>query len=177
MKECVRRRGYGESKDGSNWRASNWQRGGAGVARLVGIIGSTEPGDGGADAGNRSGSGEVSCCAALDDSSRSRFADGASLCADHRRGGTVSVWQADRGLSGAGAGRKLQLGKPTAGTYQQTGEWVNAFLPGGSGASHSPERWGVAQQVFPSFYATRTQDCEGGHGTSTRGSSVLDVAQ
>jgi transposase len=71
---------------------------------------------------------KLSCCAATDDASRSGCADGPGLCADHRRDGTVSVWQADRGLSGSGSGRKLQRGKPTARTYQQTREWVDAFL-------------------------------------------------
>jgi transposase len=61
------------------------------------------------------------CGAATDDPSRSGCADGASLCADHRRGGTVSVWQADRGLSGSGSRGRVQWGKPTARTYQQTG--------------------------------------------------------
>src|SRR6185369_2874741 len=96
---------------------------------------------------------------------------------DHRRGGTVSVWQADRGLSGSGSGRKLQRGKPAARTYQQTGEWVHAFLAGGSGPGHSTERWGMAQQIFPPGDAARAQNRERGDGASARGSSLLDVAQ
>src|SRR5689334_19527916 len=121
----------------------------AASARLVGATGPTEPNDCGADAGDRSRGRARSICAATDDPSRSGCADGAGLCTDHRRGGTVSVWQADRGLSGSGSGRKVQRGKPTVRTYQQTGEWVNAFLVGGSGPGHSTERWGVAQQVLP----------------------------
>jgi len=72
---------------------------------------------------------------------------------------------------------RLQWRKPTAGTYQQTGEWNPAFLAGGSGAGHGTERSGVAEPMFPSGHATRTEDRQGRHGTQTRGSSVLDVAQ
>src|SRR6266699_3720036 len=142
----------------------------------VGATRPTESNDRGADAGDRTRSGEVSCGAATDDPSRSGCADGPGFCADHRRGGTVSVWQADRGLSGSGSRGRLQWGKPTAGTYQQTGEWVNAFLPGGSGTGHGTERSRVAEQVFPSRHATRTEDRQGRHGTQTVGSSLLDVA-
>src|SRR5690349_17729309 len=89
--------------------------------RPVGVTGPTEPNDYGADASDRTGSGEVSCCAATDDPSRSGCANGTGLRADHRRGGTVPVWQADRELSRSGSGGRLQWRATQARTYQQTG--------------------------------------------------------
>ncbi len=68
--------------------------------------------------------------ATVDDPSRSGCADGPGVCADHRRGGTVSVWQADRRVSGSGSGRRLQRGKPPVRAYQQTGQRADAFLAG-----------------------------------------------
>ena len=47
---------------------------------------------------------------AIADASRGRFADGAGFRADHRERETVSVWQADRELSGTGAVRRFQRG-------------------------------------------------------------------
>ena len=53
---------------------------------FVGVTGSTEPNDRGADARDRTGSGEISRGAATDDPSRSRCPDGAGLRAGHRKG-------------------------------------------------------------------------------------------
>ena len=87
------------------------------TARSAGVAGSTEPDDRGADAGDRAGSGEVSRGAALDDASRGGCADGIGLRADHRESGAVSVWQADRELSGTGAVGGLERESATAGAY------------------------------------------------------------
>ncbi len=125
---------------------------------------------------NRTGSGKISCGTTTDDPSRSGCPDGAGLRADHRRGGAVWVRQADRELCGSGTRRRLQWRTTPAGTYQQARQRFTALLSGGSGAGDSTERSRVAEQVFPSRHATRTQDRQGGNGAPTGGSSVLDVA-
>ena len=73
--------------------------------------------------------------AAIADASWSGFADGAGLRADHRESGAVSVWQADRELSGAGAVGGVERRSATAGTHQQARQLAAALLAGGSGAS------------------------------------------
>ena len=95
--------------------------------------------------GDRAGSGEVSRGPALDDPSRSGSADGTGLRADHRESGSVSVWQADRELSGTGAVGGLEWESATAGTYHQTRELSVALLAGGSGAGHGTQPSGMAQ--------------------------------
>ena len=127
--------------------------------------------------GDRAGSGEMSRGAAVDDASRGRSSDRAGLRADHGEGGAVSVWQADRELSGTGAVGGVQRGSATAGTYHETRQLSVALLAGGSGASHGAQRPGMAQQVFPPGDAAGTEDRQGSHGPETGGSSVLDVAQ
>ena len=87
------------------------------TARSAGVAGPTEPDDCRADAGHRAGSGEVSRGAALADASRSGCADGAGVRADHRESGSVSVWQADRELSGTGAVGGFERESATAGTH------------------------------------------------------------
>jgi Transposase len=90
---------------------------------------------------------------------------------------SVSVWQADRELSGTGAVGGFQRTAATAGTHHETRQLAVALPAGGSGASHGAQRPGMAQQVFSPDHAARTQDREGSHGPQTRRSSVLDVAQ
>ena len=82
---------------------------------------------------------------ALADPSRSGSADGTGVRADHRESGSVSVWEADRELSGTGAVGGLERESATAGTYHETRELSIAFPAGGSGASHSAQPSGMAQ--------------------------------
>src|SRR6266702_3409915 len=58
----------------------------------------------------------------VDDPSWSRSADRTGFRVDHRESGSVSVWQADRELSGAGAVGGLEWELATTGAYHQTGE-------------------------------------------------------
>ena len=81
----------------------------------------------------------------LEDASRGRFANGAGFRADHRESGAVSVWQADRKLSGTGAVGRFQRRSTTAGTYQQARQRAVAFPAGGSGASDSAQPSGMAE--------------------------------
>ena len=62
------------------------------------------------------------------------------------------------------------------GHIHQTGEFDVALFAGGSGAGHSAQRARVAQPVLPPGDATRTEDCQGRHGSPTGGSTVLDDA-
>ena len=78
------------------------------AARSAGVAGSTDSDDCRVDASHRAGSGEVSRSTALADASRSGCADRVGLRVDHRQSRTVSVWQADRELSGTGAVGGLQ---------------------------------------------------------------------
>ena len=82
--------------------------------------------------------------------------------------------QAGGELSGTGAAGRLQRESATAGTHHQAGEFDVALFAGGSGAGHSAQRAGVAQQVLPPDDATRTENRQGRHGAQTGGSSVLD---
>jgi len=102
---------------------------------------------------------------AFDDPSRSGCTDRTGLRADHRRNGTVSVWQADRGLSRPGAVGKIQRESAAPGAHHQTGEFDRAFLAGGSGASHGTQSAGMAQQVYPPDDAARTKDRQSCHGS------------
>jgi Transposase len=147
------------------------------TARSAGVAGPAEPDDRGADANHRAGSREVSCGATFADASRSRFADGAGFRADHRESGTVSVWQADRELSGTGAVGGVEWRSATAGTHQQARQHAAAFPAGGSGASDGAQPSGMAEQVFSPGDATRAEDCEGGDGPQASPSVVLDDAQ
>ena len=128
-------------------------------------------------ASHRAGGGEVSRGAALADAPRSGCTDRVVLCVDHRPSRTVSVWQADRELSGTGAVGGLQRTAASAGTHHQTRQLSVALLAGGSGASYGTQRPGMAQQVFPPGHAARKENREGRHGPEAGGSHVLDVAQ
>ena len=114
---------------------------------------------------------------AFADASRSRCTDRVGVRVDHRQSGSVSVWQADRELSGTGAVGGLQRTAATAGTHHQTRQLAVALLAGGSGASYGTQRPGMAQQVFPPGHAARKENREGRHGPEAGGSPVLDVAQ
>src|SRR5882762_11264961 len=89
-----------------------------------------------AHAGHRTGSGEQSRGATIANASRGGATDGAGLRTDPGESGSVSVWQADRELSGAGAARGLEWEAATAGPYHETRELSDAVLVSGSSASH-----------------------------------------
>ena len=55
------------------------------------------------------------CGTAFDDPSRSGSADGSGFCANHRKSGSVRVWQADRKLFGTGTTGGLERESATAG--------------------------------------------------------------
>jgi len=59
--------------------------------------------------------------------------------------GSVSVWQADRKLSGTGAVGGFEWESATAGTHHETRELSVTFPVGGSGASHGAQPSGMAQ--------------------------------
>src|ERR1035437_1325608 len=115
------------------------------TTRSAGVAGPTESDDRRVEPSGRAGSGEMSRGAATDDASRSGRTDGVGLRVDHRERGAVSVWQADRELSGTGAVGRVQRGSATAGTYQQARQLVAAFLAGGSGASDGAQPPGMRQ--------------------------------
>ena len=113
----------------------------------------------------------------VDDPSRSGSADRTGLRVDHRESGSVSVWQADRELSGTGTVGGLERESATTGAYHQTGEFDVALFDGGSGPGHSSQPSGMAQQVFPLDDAPGPEDRQGCHGAAAGHSFVLDVAQ
>src|SRR6266536_2924394 len=145
--------------------------------RSTGVARSTDSDDCRADPSHRAGSGEVSGSAAIADASRGRPTDGLGLRADYRESGSVSMWQADRQLSGAGTVGEIEWGSPPAGTYHETREHTAAFPAGGGSASDGAEPPGMAEQVLPPDDAARTENREGRDGTKTGGSFVLDDAQ
>src|SRR4029077_14516666 len=105
------------------------------TARSAGVAGPTEPNDRRTESGDRARSGEVSRGPALDDPSRSGSADRTGVRADYRESGSVSVWEADRELSGTGAVGGLEWESTTTGAYHKTRELSITFPAGGSGAS------------------------------------------
>jgi len=119
----------------------------------------------------------VSCGATLADASRGGSPDGIGLRANHRESGSVSVWQADRELSGTGAVGEVERASAPAGTYHETRQLAAAFPVGGSGASYGAQPPGMAEQVCPPDDAARTENRQGRHGAETGGSHVLDDAQ
>src|ERR1700686_5022477 len=112
----------------------------------------------------------------VDDPSRSGSSDRTGLRVDYRESGSVSVWEADRELSGTGTVGGLERESTTAGAYHQTGEFDVALLDGRSGPGHSSQPSGMAQQVFPLDDAW-LEDRQGRYGAETRHWFVLDVAQ
>ena len=115
------------------------------TTRSAGVAGPTESDDRRTKSSNRAGTGKMSCSTAVEDASRSWFADGVGFCADHRNGGTVSVWQAGGELSGTGAVGGFERESATAGTYHETRQLSIALLAGGSGASDGAQPSGMAQ--------------------------------
>src|SRR5258708_14785227 len=113
----------------------------------------------------------------FDDPSRSGYGDLTSFLMNHRPSRTIPVWEADRELSGTGAAGGLERESATTGAYHQTGEFNVALLDGGSGAGHSSQPSGMAQQVFPLDDAPGPEDRQGCDGPATGHSFVLDVAQ
>jgi hypothetical protein len=70
----------------------------------------------------------VSGSATLDDASWGRSSDGVGLRADHRESGSVSVWQADRELSGTSAVGGVERESATAGHITKQGSSLLRFL-------------------------------------------------
>src|SRR5216684_4079462 len=114
-------------------------------ARSAGVAGSTNSNDCRANPSHRAGNGEVSGGAAIANPSRGRPTDCLGLCADYRESGSVSMWQADRQLSGAGAAGEIEWGSAPAGTYHETREHTAAFPAGGGSASDGAEPPGMAE--------------------------------
>ena len=115
------------------------------TARSAGVVGPTEPDDRRTESGHRARSGEVSGGAALADPSRSGSADRTGFRVDHRESGSVSVWEADRELSGTGAVGGFEWESATAGTHHETRELSVTFPAGGSGASDGAQPSGMAE--------------------------------
>ena len=91
----------------------------------------------------------MSGSAAVENPPWGRATDRTGLRADYREGRSVSVWQADRELSGTGAVGRFEREPATTRTYHQTGEFDVALLVGGSGASDGAQPPGMAQPVRP----------------------------
>src|SRR5437870_10072535 len=114
--------------------------------------------------------------AAIANASRGGATDGVGLRVDHRESGSVSVWQADRELSGTGAAGRLERESATTRPYHETRELSITFSAGGSGASDGAQPSGMAQQVCPPDHAARTENRQSGYGAKTGGSPLLDDA-
>ncbi len=143
----------------------------------VEVAGWAEPDDCRADASDRAGSGEISGSAAVENPPWGRTTDRTGVRADYREGRSVSVWQADRELSGAGAVGGFQREPATIRTHHETRQRSAAFPAGGSGASDGAQPPGMAQPVSPSDDEAGTENRQGRHGEETGGSLVLDDAQ
>ena len=107
---------------------------------------------------NRTRSREVPGSAAVDDASGSGRTDGPGLRADHRRRGAVSVREASGELCWSSSDRRVQRRSTKVRTYQHARQQPIAFLHGRSGAGNGTERSGMAEQVFSSRHAPRTED-------------------
>src|SRR5450755_2505916 len=70
---------------------------------------------------------------------------GVSVRADHRTSGAVSVWQADRVLSGTGAVREVEREPAPARPHHETRQLTVAFPVGRSGASDRAESSRMAE--------------------------------
>src|SRR5882762_3038684 len=111
----------------------------------AGVAGPADSDDCRADASHRTGNGKQPRGTAIADPSRGGTADGAGLRADLGESGSVSVWQADRELSGTGTVGGLERETATAGSYHETRKLSVAVLVSGSGASHGAQRSGMAE--------------------------------
>ena len=144
---------------------------------LLELLDRLNPVDCGPDAGHRTRSRELSGGAAAQNTPWSGRANGAGVCAHTRRRGTLSLRQAGGELSGTGAAGRVQRESPAPGTHHQAGQFDRALPAGGGGAGHGAQPAGVAQQIFSSGAAARTQDCESRDGSSLGRAVVLDDAQ
>src|SRR5208283_433739 len=133
----------------------------AGSARLTRPTDAEDPGT---DACAGRGSREASGDAAADDASRSRSADGTGLRVGDRNTGALPLRQAVGQLHRAGSDGRVQRRSAPAGTHQQTRQRAAAVSAGGSSAGHGAQSAGVAQQVFPSGHAPRTEDRKSSDG-------------
>jgi len=115
------------------------------TGRSVAIAGSAEPDDCRSDATDRAGSREMSGGRAPADAPGSGRTDSPSLCIDHRKGGAISVREADRCLLGVGALGGLQRQSATTGPHHQARQLDVALLAGGSGAGYGTQHPGMAQ--------------------------------
>jgi len=82
---------------------------------------------------------------ALADASWSGCTDGLSLRINHRKGGAISVREADRGVFGVSTLGGLQRKSATTGPYHEAREFDIALLAGGSGPSCSAQHSRMAQ--------------------------------
>src|SRR6202161_611114 len=96
------------------------------------VAGWAEPDDCRADASDPAGSGEMSGSAAVENPPWGRATDRTGVRADYRESRSVSVWQADRELSGTGAVGGLERESAATGTYHETRELSITFPAGGS---------------------------------------------
>src|ERR1700687_1709993 len=94
---------------------------------FAGVARPTDGNDSRADRGHRKGSRKMSSGAAFANPSWSRCADRTGVRADHWTSGSVRVWQADRGLSGAGAVGGFEWKATPTGTHHETRELAAAF--------------------------------------------------
>src|SRR5215469_16950071 len=109
------------------------------------VAGSAEPDDCRTDASGRAGGREVPASAVPDDASWGGCPDGIGLRADHRKGRTISVREADQLLPRTGAVGGFERRTTKAGTYHQARQFSVALLISGSGASDHPHHSGMAQ--------------------------------
>ena len=68
----------------------------------------------------------------------------AGFRADHREGGTLSMWEAGGQLSRSGSNGRLQRQSPTVGTYHQARQFDIALPAGGGGAGNRAQSSGMA---------------------------------
>ena len=88
---------------------------------------------------------EVEKCPEAHDASWGRCADGIGLRSDHWRGRAISMWEANRMLSGTGAIGGLERRAETARAHHQARQLSAAILVSGSGASYGAHDSGMAQ--------------------------------
>ncbi len=84
------------------------------------------------------------------DPSRSRTADGTGFCADHRKSGSVPMWQADPRVIWDWCRGGLERESTTAGPYHQTRQLSVAILVSGSGPGDGAQRSRMTEQAPPS---------------------------
>ena len=103
--------------------------------------------------------------------------DSTRVRVDHRNSGAVSPWQADRHVGGDDSERGLQRWQATAGTHQQTGEFVAAIPTGGGGPGGGTHQPGLETSVRTPGDASAQKHRQGCDGAQAGRSLVLDVAE